>query len=783
LQKADFHVSIGVGCGGKAKLEHSKPFMQENTVAIRGEDKVRLLQRENDLLNSIIQGASDAIYAKDTDGRYLTINEAGARYFGKTIEQVIGRTDMDLMSEDKVREFVARDEELFKTGKSVTYESRGTFGKGHKYFSTSKSPLRDSNGNIIGLIGVSRDVTTARLSEEKYRFIFDNAPISFWEEDFSQLKHFFDELRTEGVTDLKNHLLSNPELLEKCIDMIRVENVNRTTLDMYRVKDKESFIKRIHRNFTPESESIFLEEFVALFEGKTFFQSEGSFINLNGDTLDVQFNLSVLPGHEDDLSLVLVSIVDITDTNQLTRELNTIKHRYQSIVEAQSEMICRINSNGKIRFRNMAFSRFFSFKDPEEDTRFVTLFPPEELDRCKKKMETLTIGNTSTSCELRNYNRDGELVWQQWSVTAFFGSTGTLLGYQAVGSDITDRKMAEDALSSSEARWRSVFEHADDLIMTINSEGYILSANESNAMPRDGKWAGRTIEDVMSPKNAEVAMRLINQVFAEGKPLKTEVKMDNPDGERATFGLALSPIFHGNRVLTVVWIARNTTEIKEFEKQTREALIEGQENERMRVSQELHDGLGQLFTAIKLTIQQLKSTVGQSRSAQQQAAVAELEEYVGIAIDEVKNISRNLMPDVLWQFGLRPAIEDLVDKLRSTSNMDISVEVFGMDKRFSTETEKALFRMCQELLNNSLRHADAKHIYVQLINHGESLVLMVEDDGVGFDEREPSKGLGLRNIRSRAELLEGTVDIDSRPNRGTVTTVEIPMTEPTNPNS
>ena len=136
------------------------------------------------------------------------------------------------------------------------------------------------------------------------------------------------------------------------------------------------------------------------------------------------------------------------------------------------------------------------------------------------------------------------------------------------------------------------------------------------------------------------------------------------------------------------------------------------------------------------------------------------------------------MPDVLWQFGLRPATEDLIDKLRATSNIDISLEVIGIDKRFSPEMEKALFRICQELLNNSLRHANAKHIYVQLINHGDSMVLMVEDDGVGFDEREPSKGLGLRNIRSRAELLEGTVDIDSRPNRGTVTTVEIPLTQP-----
>lgn len=614
------------------------------------------------------------------------------------------------------------------------------------------------------------------LAEEKYRFIFDNAPISFWEEDFSKVKLFLDDLKAKKVSDLRRHFRQNPADLERCIDLIQVENVNRTTLEMYGVLDKESFIQKIHRNFTPESETIFAEEFIALYEGRTFFQSEGSFVNLNGDTIEVQFILNVLPGHEEDLSLVLISIVDVTDTNKLASELNSMKHRYQSIVEAQTEMICRINPQGKILFRNLAFTQFFKFKDTAETTQFATLFPPEELEKCRKLMESLSATKDQLTLELRNYDKDGDMVWQEWSVTAFFGSTGTLLGYQAVGNDVTARKMAQEALASSEARWRSVFEHADDLIMTVNSEGYILSVNESIELPRDAKWAGRTIDDVMLPENARASMELISEVFATGKVKKTEFRMVRRDAlGYATYGVALSPIFHGNRVLTVVCIARNISDTKEIEKQTREALIEGQEKERMRVSQELHDGLGQLFTAIKLNVQQLRSSMESGSEANTTESLNILESNIGFAITEVKNISRNLMPDVLWQFGLRPAMEDLVEKFQSSTEVKISLELVDVDERFAPELEKALFRMCQELINNSIRHGNATNIYVQLINHGESIVLMVEDDGKGFDPSEPSKGFGLRNIRSRAEVWEGEVEIDSSKDRGTVTTVEIPL--------
>lgn len=736
-------------------------------------ERLRQLEDQNRLLSSIIQGAADSIYAKDLQGRYISINPTGAHYLNRTVEEVLGKTDLELLGEEgkQIMEF---DAELFRTGKNIQYARRYQLKDAVHFFSTNKSPLFDGSGKVVGLIGVSRDVTETKDTEEKYRFIFENSPISFWEEDFSEVKLRLDELKASGITDLRSYFLKDQAALNDCIGRIRVLNVNQRTLDLNGVSDKKALSSSLIRNFTPESEGIFVEEFVALANGRTEFEAQGSLVNTSGDILEVLFKLNVMPGHENDLSLVIISVVDVSEKKKLSGELNSLRNRYQSILEAQKEMICRSDPNGRIIFKNLAFIQFFGFKDTEENGRFVLLFPPDEIEKCRKAMADLSATEPTTTIELRNYDEHGTLVWHQWLLTGFFSLSGTLLGFQAVGADVTDRKMAQEALAASEARWRSVIDNADDIIMTVNSDGQIISVNEKRTGPRKAKWVGKTIAEIMPQEEANHAIGVFNDVFATGNPVKSEFKIFSSDGSGLqTYSVSLSPIYFSTRVLTVICIARNVTELKKLERQTKAALIEGQERERMRVSQELHDGLGQLFTAIKLNLQKMRADLEKNTSVNLKD-IEHLENNVGIAFAEVKNISRNLMPDVLWQFGLGPAIEDLVEKWNSLGELKIELELVDMDHRFSEELEKALFRMCQELLNNSIRHGHPTQIFVQLINHEDSIMLMVEDDGRGFDPTSVTKGFGMSNIRSRAEVFDGTVDIDSAPGKGTVATIEIP---------
>jgi signal transduction histidine kinase len=133
------------------------------------------------------------------------------------------------------------------------------------------------------------------------------------------------------------------------------------------------------------------------------------------------------------------------------------------------------------------------------------------------------------------------------------------------------------------------------------------------------------------------------------------------------------------------------------------------------------------------------------------------------------------MPDMLEQFGLRAALQDLVQHWNATSEVNISLEIVASNQTLSPAVELAIFRIAQELITNAMRHSNATTVFVQVIDHTTSLVLMVEDDGDGFDPNAVKSGLGLRNIQSRTELFEGSVEIDSSIGRGTVTTIEIPV--------
>jgi two-component system NarL family sensor kinase len=191
---------------------------------------------------------------------------------------------------------------------------------------------------------------------------------------------------------------------------------------------------------------------------------------------------------------------------------------------------------------------------------------------------------------------------------------------------------------------------------------------------------------------------------------------------------------------------------------------------------ELHDGIGQVLSAIALQVSQVKEEVDRKDFNRMEEDMEELNRKLQSAILEVRNISHDLMPEVLESFGLKEAVKQTCNNLQERSGINVTFNHTDLDNRYNQIIEVNLYRVAQELMTNIQRHAECENVFVSLIDHGPSLNLTVEDDGKGFESgsEKEFKGIGLSNVYSRVNLLGGEIDVESDENIGTLVNIEVP---------
>ncbi|RIW12545.1 sensor histidine kinase [Algoriphagus lacus] len=198
------------------------------------------------------------------------------------------------------------------------------------------------------------------------------------------------------------------------------------------------------------------------------------------------------------------------------------------------------------------------------------------------------------------------------------------------------------------------------------------------------------------------------------------------------------------------------------------ALLQGQEKERRRIIQELHDGVGQMLTVIRMQVDSLEAD---------NESKAEIKNQINNTVNEVKRISYNVMPHALIDYGLEAALRGLCDHVKKYSSITVDFQyVKDIDRSLTFEMSIALFRIVQEALTNIVKHAHATKVSLHVLDKEDEVYVVVEDNGRGFVESEVLKkdGLGLRNIRERANLLDGYTEIHSS-SKGTSIEVHIPI--------
>ncbi len=211
------------------------------------------------------------------------------------------------------------------------------------------------------------------------------------------------------------------------------------------------------------------------------------------------------------------------------------------------------------------------------------------------------------------------------------------------------------------------------------------------------------------------------------------------------------------------------------QEQAASAVIHAEESERNRIAVELHDGLGQLFSAVKMNLSGISDHL-QFKDEHSKDMFNKTLDMVDESCREVRVISHQMAPNVLLKSGLSAAIRDFISKI-DARKLKINLETFGLQERLSQHTEAVLYRVVQESVNNVIKHSGATSLDIQLTKDEEGINAMIEDNGKGFNTQDSkfSAGMGMKNIRNRVDYLKGTVDFSSEPGRGTLVAIHIPL--------
>lgn len=264
-----------------------------------------------------------------------------------------------------------------------------------------------------------------------------------------------------------------------------------------------------------------------------------------------------------------------------------------------------------------------------------------------------------------------------------------------------------------------------------------------------------------------MAVRKIIQLFEyfRGSPSYTWQMLDEWTGVLVSFLIIVGVI-----LIREIFFSLKKAEIDRLrtERKVLNAIINTEENERRRFANDLHDGLGPILSTIKMSLSSLSSRINDPSGT---IILNNTSHLINEAINTIKDVSDNLSPHVLQNFGLASAIKAFTTKINQTKTVEIDFKSNMTDQRIENDKEAVIYRAVCELINNAIRHSGASRIEIDLNKHEKFITLHFNDNGRGFDplslNTEDNKGMGLSNIETRVKTVEGVFIIESNPGKGT----------------
>ena len=460
------------------------------------------------------------------------------------------------------------------------------------------------------------------------------------------------------------------------------------------------------------------------------------------------------------------------------------EERYRKLVETSQDLIWQCDEEGVLVYLNPAWEQSHGYPLEEMLGRPLVDFVEVGLrDREEGMLRTVLEGKSVRGHDTAHRSRKGALVHLWINAIPLRDSTGSLVGAQGTAYDVTDRVAAEESGRASEERFRVTFEQAAVGMAHTSVDGRFLRVNRQL-----GKITGYgrqelltlTWQELTHPDDLEMVIEGLGALWrGEQSAVSFECRCIRENGGTIwvdlTVSLARNP---EGEIIYGIGVVEDITDRKRAEADLRDSrerlrglaarLEEVREEERTGIARELHDELGQALTALRMDLSYLEEGLPEEE-AELADRVRSMVELTDTTIDSVQAMSARLRSPILDVLGLQAAVEWQVEEFGGRTGIACELDMPDESLDLVEERATGVFRILQEALTNVARHAEASRVRVRLEQTFGQVMLEVEDDGVGVSDEvlESYESLGLIGMRERAEVMEGEVKIERRPEGGT----------------
>jgi PAS domain S-box-containing protein len=487
------------------------------------------------------------------------------------------------------------------------------------------------------------------------------------------------------------------------------------------------------------------------------------------------------------MDMLAWTAAEFLERHRANAALRESEQHFRLMANAVPQIVWLTDPQGRVEFFNKQWSDYTGvLYEPATAAEVAADFvhPDDAAATIEAFTEAQATGETFL-VEHRIRSKAGDYRWFLVRAEPYRDlNTGEIIRWFGASVDIHDRKQAEEDLRESEERMSLILKSVEDYAIITTDTAGVINGWNSGAEKTFGYTAseivGQNVEILFTPEDRKkgVAAKEMQTAATKGSADDERFHMHR-DGSRFYVSGVMHPLKDG-KIEGFVKIARDmTSRIKAekllLDKEILQRLVSAQEDERKRIARDLHDELGQQIIALRLKLDAVR-ILGEA-DKELSAGIADVQIAASKIDAGVDFLTWELRPSILDDLGLSAALEKYVKEW--SQHAGVSAEFIDSGKkgtRFPTEIEINLYRIVQEALNNVHKHSKAQKAGVILDTRDDSIVLIIEDDGVGFEpenKKTRSKGLGLLGMQERAALIIGTVEIESKPKMGTTVYIRV----------